>query len=134
MSVVGLNKVIAALIAGSMLAGSTSAIAAAPAPAVSQQVSPWVALTALTAGAPATTLCGAAAAAAAAGQAPTAGCVLPAVDAPPPMAEAVQTPAPLAAEPIYAFQPLYLALASLAVGGLIYALTRNDHHHHISPA
>jgi hypothetical protein len=90
----------------------------------------------LSAGAPAATLCGAAAAAAAAGQAPATGCVLPAVDAPPPIAEVAPPPVPMpavAAPTTYAINPLFLALTALAAGSLIYLLVRN-HHHNISPA
>lgn len=131
-----LKTFVAVLAAGSMLVGSTSAVAATPSAAAPQQVSPWAALTALSAGAPAATLCGAAAAAAAASQAPASGCVLPAVDAPPPVVEtAPPAPAPLvAAPPAYAATPLFLALGALAVGALVYFFVRNNHNHHISPA
>jgi hypothetical protein len=75
---------IGAVIAGSMVVSSTGAVAASSAvPAVvpATQIDPWVALTAMSGGATAAALCGAATVAAAA-QTPG-GCVLPALDAPP---------------------------------------------------
>src|SRR4051812_38088269 len=71
------------LVAGSLVFSSTAA-GAAPTLPVPQQVSPWVALTALTGGAPAAALCGSAAIAA---QASAVGCVLPVVDVAPPVAQ-----------------------------------------------
>jgi hypothetical protein len=136
MASVRLNRLVAAVMAGSMFVVSTTAVASTPATAAPQQVSPWAALAALSAGAPAATLCGAAATAAVAGQAPATGCVLPAVDAPPVVAQGALPPAPLpvvAAPTTYAVSPLFLALATLAAGALVYALVRN-HHHTISPA
>ena len=133
MARVRMNSLMAAIVAGSMIAGSTSAVAATPR-AAPVQVSPWVALTGLTAGAPAAALCGAAAAAAAS-QAPAGGCVLPVADAPPPLAEAGPPP-PLPAMAVpstYAVSPLFLALGVLALGSLTYFLVKN-HHHAISPA
>lgn len=111
-------------VAGSMFASSTAAVAAtsaAPAP----QVNPWAALTAMTGGAPAATMCGAAVAAAAA-QTPG-GCVLPAVDAPPPVvAEGPPAPLPVpavAAPAAFGFSPILLALAAIAAGvGLYFAV------------
>ncbi|MGZ2411035.1 hypothetical protein ACUXST_000432 [Sphingomonas sp. F9_3S_D5_B_2] len=130
------NRVVAAVIAGSMFFSSTGAVAATAQSAAPQQVSPWVALSALTAGAPAAALCGAAAAATAA-QAPATGCVLPAVDAPPPVADAgppPPVPVPAVAAPSsFAISPLFLALGALAAGALIYFVVRK-HHHDVSPA
>ena len=131
------NRVVAAVLAGSMFISSTAAVASTT-PAAPVQVSPWAALTGLTAGAPAATLCGTTAAAAAgAAQAPAGGCVLPIVDAPPPVAEAGPPPAmpmtPIAAPAGYAGSPLFLALGALAVGALVYFLVKNKHHD-ISPA
>jgi hypothetical protein len=125
---------VAAVLAGSMIMSSTAAVAATT-PAAPVQVSPWAALTGLTAGAPAAALCGATAAAAAT-QVPAGGCVLPVADAPPPLAEAGPPPpmpmAPVAA-PAGFGSPLLLALGALAVGTLIYFLVKNKHHN-ISPA
>jgi len=135
MAGVRMNRLIAAVLAGSMVMSSTAAVAST-APAAPVQVSPWAALTGLTAGAPAATLCGAAAAAAAT-QTPAGGCVLPVVDAPPPVAEAVPPPvapmAPMVAPAAYAGSPLLFALGALAIGALTYFVVKN-HHHDISPA
>ena len=68
--------------------------------------------------------------AAAVAQAPTGGCVLPAVDAPP--AAATPPPAPIPVPPVepagggLAFDPLLLGLGALAIGALAYFLLRND--------
>ncbi|HKX91789.1 MAG TPA: hypothetical protein VJM15_05110 [Sphingomicrobium sp.] len=100
-----------------------------------QQIEPWAALSALSAGAPAAALCGAAAATA---QAPAAGCVLPAVDAPPPVAQPgppPPTPVP-PVEPVgggLGISPLWLALGALAAGALIYFLLINDDDNAESP-
>lgn len=131
------NRVVGVLIAGAMFVSSTGAVAAssaAPAP----QINPWAALTAMTGGAPAAALCGAAAVAAAA-QAPAAGCVLPAQDVPPPVAQ-TGPPAPIPVPPVepagagLAFDPLLLALGALAAGALIYFLVRNNNDEPNSPA
>jgi hypothetical protein len=123
------NGVVGVLIAGSLFVSSTGAVAAssaAPAP----QINPWAALTAMTGGAPAAALCGAAAVAAAAQAA--SGCVLPVADAPP----VAQTapPQPIPVPPVESaggglgFDPLLLALGALAAGALIYFLVRKNHH------
>jgi len=134
MAGVRMNRLIAAVLAGSLV--MSSAAVASTGPAVPVQVSPWAALTGLTAGAPAATLCGAAAAAAAT-QTPAGGCVLPVVDTPPPVAEAAPPPvapmAPMVAPAAYAGSPLLFALGALAIGALTYFVVRN-HHHDISPA
>jgi hypothetical protein len=109
-------------VAGSMFASSTAAVAAtsvAPTP----QLNPWAALTAMTGGAPAATMCGAAGAAAAA-QTPG-GCVLPAVDAPPPPPVAEGPPPPLpvpaiAAPAAFGFSPILVALAAIVAGVGLY--------------
>ena len=128
---------VAALVAGSMVIGSTSAVAAssaAPLAVPATQIDPWVALTAMSGGATAAALCGAATVAAAA-QTPG-GCVLPALDAPP-VAQVAPPPQPIPVPPVegpsgLAFDPLLLALGALAAAALIYFLVR--HHHSNSPA
>ena len=118
--------------AGSMLFSATAAVAqAAPEP---QQISPWAALTVLSGGAPAVaTMCGAAATAAAA-QAPGAGCVLPAVDAPPPVAVAGPAPVPVEA-PVagYGFTPILLGLVAVAGALGFYLLVKNHNNKANSP-
>lgn len=93
-------------------------------------LSPWVALSALGSANSSAALCGSAAAAAAssAAQGAAPGCVLPAVDAPPPIAQApdVPPPAPVAAVPAaatgFSILPLLLGLAgAAAIAALILA-------------
>lgn len=116
------NPIFGVLAAGSLLVSSTGAAAASTANAV-PQVNPWAALTALSGGAPAAAICGAAAVAAAAQAAP--GCVLPVVDAVP-VAQATPPPTPVPVPPVepigggFGFSPLLLALGALAAGALLY--------------
>ncbi len=127
------RPVVAVMVAGSMFVSSTGAIAATHAVSAPQQIEPWAALSVLSAGAPAAALCGAAATAA---QAPAGGCVLPAVDAPPPVADAGPPP-PTPVPPVEAaneglglgISPLWLAVGALAAGALVYFLLirKNDH-------
>ena len=120
------NRFVGVIIAGSLFVSSTGAVAATS--AASTQISPWTALTAMTGGAPAAALCGAAAVSASM-QAP-ANCVLPVTDTPPPVAETAP-PAPIPVPPVeaagggLAFDPLLLGLGALAVGALAYFLLRN---------
>lgn len=125
----GLKRVIATLVAGSLMVGSTAA-AASTATTV-QQPNPWAVLTAMSGGAPAAAMCGAAAATAAA-QAPG-GCVLPVMDAPVavPVAQAAPLPPPL---PPAGFNPLYLGLIAIAAGVGIYLAAHNGGNHANSPA
>ena len=129
------RRFVGALVAGSLLASSPVA-AAASTPAPVQQVNPWAALAALSQGAPAVAMCGAATAAAQ----PAGGCVLPAVDAPPaPLPEEVGPPAPVPVPPIaapaaFGFNPLYLALAAVAAGAGLYFALRNRNGNANSPA
>ena len=133
MSMLRSNPLVGILVAGSLIASSTSAVAAS-APSPVPQVNSWAALTALSGGAPAAALCGAAAVAAAAQAAP--GCVLPVVDAAP-VASQPPTPVPVPpVEPIgggFAFNPLYLALGALAAGALIYFLLNKSDDEDESP-
>jgi hypothetical protein len=131
------NPFVAGLVAGSLVMSSTAAVTAPTAGAapISASVSPWAALTVLSGGAPAAALCGAAAVAAA--QA-TPGCVLPVVDAPPPVA-APPTPVPVPpVEPVgggLGIDPLLLALGAIALGVGIYFLVKgNDDDEEESPA
>ena len=121
-----MRALVGALVAGSLMVSSTGAIAATSASAI-PQVSPWATLTALSGGAPAAALCGAAAVAAAAQTAP--GCVLPVVDAAP-VAAGPPTPVPVPpVEPVgggLGISPLLLGLGAIALGALIYFLVRNN--------
>ena len=116
--------VVGILVAGSMIFSSSAAVAASGLPA--PQVSAWAALTALTGGAPAAALCGSVAVTAAA-QAPGSGCVLPVVDAPPPIAQSAP-PTPIPVPPVegpaagFGVSPLLLALAAVAAGAGLYFL------------
>lgn len=128
--------VLGALIAGSMLFGSTGAIASV-APASSYQPDPWAVLSVMNGGASAVAVCGAAAVAAAA-QAPGGGCVLPQVDAAPPVAQN-PPPQPIPVPPVepassglgLGISPLLIALVAIAAGvGLYFVLHK---HHGNSP-
>jgi len=113
--------VVGVVIAGSMFASSTAAVAAQSTPTA--QINPWAALSAMTAGAPAATMCGAAAAAA---QAPG-GCVLPAVDAPPPVQTIQPLPGAAAIAPasgLATIYPLLIALAVIAAAAGAYGLSK----------
>jgi hypothetical protein len=117
-------------VAGSLMFSSTAAAASATG---SPQLNPWGVLSAMSGGAPAAAMCGAAVAAAAA-QNPT-GCVLPAIDSPPPVAQAAPAP-PAPVPPIaapsgaFAINPILLGLLALAAGVGIYFAVR---HHGNSP-
>lgn len=119
------NGVVGILIAGSMIASSTAAVAQTSAP-ISQSANSWATLTLLAGGAPAAAVCGSAAAVA---QTPTGHCVLPAVDtaaAAPPVAQpvAVAPPPPVEA----GVSPLVLALGAIALGAAVFLLARGSHH------
>lgn len=129
------NPFVAGLVAGSLVMSSTAAVAGPTAAApISASVSPWAALTILSGGAPAAALCGAAAVAAAQ---TTPGCVLPVVDAPPPVA-APPTPVPVPpVEPVgggLGIDPLLLALGAIALGVGIYFLVKGKDDEEESPA
>jgi hypothetical protein len=103
----------------------SSTAAAASTTATVPQVNPWGVLTAMSGGAPAAAMCGAAATAA---QAPG-GCVLPVTDAVP--AAAPQAPAPL--PPVEApagggISPLVLGLLAIAAGVGIYLAVHHTSH------
>ena len=119
------SKLVGVLIAGSLMISSTGAAAVTASHSI-PHVNPWAALTAMSGGAPAAALCGAAAVAAAAQTG--AGCVLPVADAP--VAAAPPTPVPVPpVEPVgggFGVDPLLLALGALAVGALIYFLVHDN--------
>jgi len=124
------------VLAGSLLFSSTGAVAASAA-APAAPVNPWAALSAMSGAAPAAALCGAGAAAAAAAQA-GAGCVLPALDTPPAIAQPGPPP-PIPVPPVepigdFAFSPLLLALGALAAGALVYFLVKGKGGGSNSPA
>ncbi len=129
------NPFVGVLVAGSLFVSSTGAVAATTAAAV-PQVNPWAALTAMSGGAPAAALCGAAAVAAAA-QTAAPGCVLPVVDAP---VAAAPPPTPVPIPPVepvgggFGVDPLLLALGALAAGALIYFVLNKDDDEDESPA
>jgi hypothetical protein len=107
-----------------MMFTSTAAFASAgPAPA---KASPWVVLAGMSGGAPASALCGSAAAAAQ-GAAP--GCVLPVVDQP--VAGVATQPSLMAVPPVetagpgVGLSPMLIGLAALALGTVLYFVLRN---------
>jgi len=104
---------------------SSTAVAAATTAAPVSQVNPWAALTVMSGGAPAVSMCGAAAATAAQG---ATGCVLPATDVPPPVAQVEGPVVPMAAAPVagVGFSPLLIALAVLAAALGAYFVTKGS--------
>ena len=124
-------------IAGSMLFSSTVAVAEAAPPAM--QPDPWAVLSVMSGGASAAALCGMAAAAAVTAAQPAAGCVLPQIDVPPPVAQTAP-PQPIPVPPVEGaagagISPLLLGLLALAGAvGLYFALRHHHHHHPNSPA
>jgi len=107
-----------------MFVSSTAAAAAAPSSSV-PQVNPWAALSAMSGGAPAAALCGAAAVAAAA-QTPAPNCVFPVVDAAPVAATPPPTPVPVPpVEPLaggFGLSPLLLGALALGGAAILYAV------------
>ena len=126
MSCVKSGRFVAVLAAGSMLIGSSAAVASAPTPA--PQANPWASLSMLSGSLSASALCGSAATiAASASTVGQGGCVLPQVDVGPPAATN-PPPKPIPVPPAEAlggsfyFDPLLLGLGVLAVGALVYFL------------
>ncbi len=114
-----LKGFIGLMAAGGILVTSTGAAAAGSA-TVAQQISPWATLTVLAGGAPAAAVCGAAVAATAAQ--PTAGCVLPAMDAPPAPVASAAPPVPVEpiAAPGFGVSPLLIGLVAIAAATALY--------------
>ena len=103
------KPVVALVVAGSMFASTTGAIAASAPASAPQQVAPWVALSALSGGAPAVAVYGAAAAS-----------VQAAPDAGPPPPTPVPPVEPASEGLGLGISPLYLAVGAVAAGALIY--------------
>ena len=132
----GLNRVVSVIVAGSLMVSSTGAVAATASAPITQP-NPWAALAAMSGGAPAASLCGAAAVAAAV-QAPPAGCVLPALDGAPPVATS-GPPQPIPVPPVepagagLGIDPLWLGLGAVLAGLALYFLVLNDNDDGDSP-
>lgn len=116
-----------ALIASPALASASAATAPA------RTISPMIALSIFGSQASATALCGAsattvAASAAAAAQAPAGGCVLPLVDAPPPVpiSEPLPIAQPIAASSGIGITPILLGLAGIAILAALIASSGDD--------
>ena len=113
---------------------SSPALASASAVAApAQTISPMVALSIFGSQASATALCGTssttvAASAAASAQAPAGGCVLPVVDAPPPVPVTEPLPAvqPIAASSGIGITPILLGLAGIAILAALIASSGDD--------
>ncbi|WP_309603065.1 hypothetical protein [Sphingomonas sp.] len=115
----GVPGKITAFCAAVALCAGPSFASASTVSAGQQQISPMVALSIFGSQASASALCGAAvtssASAAATAQAPVGGCVLPVVDAPPPLPVAEAAPiAPLPAAGV-GITPILLGLAGIAI-------------------
>jgi hypothetical protein len=121
------NGLVGVVFGASLLISSTGAIAATSKAPV-HQINPWAALAVMSGTAPAAVLCGSVAAAAAT-QTPGTGCVLPATDTPPPVAQ-TEPPPPIPVPPVEAaggglgVDPLLLALAAILAGVGIYFLVK----------
>lgn len=123
------------LVMVSMLFSSTGALASV-APASTYQPDPWAVLSVMNGGASAVAVCGAtvAGAAAVAAQAPGGGCVLPQVDAAPPVAQN-PPPQPIPVPPVepassglgLGISPLLIALAAVAIGVGLYFVLHKKH-------
>jgi hypothetical protein len=123
MAIRRLKGVLGIVAAGSFLLSSTAAVASAPAPV--QQVDPWAVLTAMSQGAPAAAMCGAANTAANT-QTPG-GCVLPVTDVPPPPVQTVEAvPPPVEAGGGGGINPLFIALLAIAAGVGIFLAVSNS--------
>ena len=132
------NPFAVAAICVSLVAGSSAAQASQSIATASSSISPWAALSALGTQASKASLCSGASvaaaqvagAAAAAAQAAPArpGCVLPVVDAAPPVVQPETAPVfqPVADGGGLGVSPLLLGLGALALGGLIYLILNND--------
>lgn len=130
------KKFAGAMAALALCTSSTGAIAASTHSVPQASVSPLVALSAIGSDASRAALCGAsavaAAGAAAAAQGAAPGCVLPAVDAPPPppVVEAVPPPMVEPVAPVasggFGVSPLLLALVGLAAAYALYKILDED--------
>ena len=108
---------------------ASPALASASAVAPAQTISPMVALSIFGSQASAAALCGSsatttAASAAATAQAPVGGCVLPVVDAPPPIA--VAEPVLIPASSGFGISPILLGLAGIAILAALILSQNND--------
>ena len=121
-------------VAGSLLFSTTSAVAATSTYS-SQQFNPWAALAMMSGAAPAAALCGGATpvdpnAPPPAGVVP--GCILPVTDVTPGF-QANGPPPPIPVPPVepggagLGFDPLYLGLGVLLLGGLLWLLLHKKH-------
>ncbi len=122
------NGLVGIVVGAALMFSSTGAVAATSTAPV-HQINPWAALAVMSGPAPAAVLCGSAAAAAQ----PASGCVLPATETPPPVAQTTEPPLPIPVPPVEAaggglgVSPLLLALAALAGGvGLYFLLKKNS--------
>ena len=119
----------------SIMASGPAAAASATAQPVASVLSPWVALSALGGTASSTALCASAVAgSSAATQVQAPGCVLPLVDALPPVVESVPMAAPVAVASGggLGFLPLLLGLAA-AAGAIALLLSNSEDGKDISP-
>lgn len=127
----GFKGLVGVCVAGSLMVSSTAASAVA-ANAPIPRYSPWTLLSVMSSGAPSATICGAAVAAAAAAAQPSAGCVLPQVDAAPPVS-VNPPPQPIPVPPVepagvgLGFSPLLLGLLALAAAvGIYFAVKKKS--------
>ena len=117
------KRLIAAMVAGAMMVGSTAAVAAESSAPIAGS-SPWATLSMISSASTAASFCGSSAAIAGAAAVAPGGCVLPQVDDAVPVAQAAP-PRPVPVPPVEPmgglyFDPLLLGIGALALAALVY--------------
>ena len=118
------KRMIAAMVAGAMMVGSTAAVAAESSAPIAGS-NPWATLSMISSASTAASFCGSTAAIAAAATVGSGGCVLPQVDDAVPVAQTAP-PRPIPVPPVEAmggglyFDPLLLGIGAVALAALVY--------------
>ena len=120
------KRLVAAMVAGAMMVGSTAAVAAESSAPVAGS-NPWATLSMISSASTAASFCGSSAAVAgAAATVGPGGCVLPQVDTAVPVAQTAP-PRPIPVPPVEPvgglyFDPLLLGIGAVAIAALVYFL------------
>ena len=117
------KRLIAAMVAGAMMVGSTAAVAAESSAPVAGS-NPWATLSMISGASTAASFCGSSAAIAGAAAVAPGGCVLPQVDDAVPVAQTAP-PRPVPVPPVEPmgglyFDPLLLGIGAVALAALVY--------------
>ena len=117
------KRLVAAMVAGAMMVGSTAAVAAESSAPVAGS-NPWATLSMISSASTAASFCGSSAAIAGAATVGPGGCVLPQVDDAVPVAQTAP-PRPVPVPPVEPvgglyFDPLLLGIGAVALAALIY--------------